>query len=420
MNSLTLLELLRRRSALPVGETWRLLGELPRLLDDAERLGELPVAHLLGTVQVVFESGAQGDCAGRPVGEWSAFHLDLIADETQSETAVATDPPEADGTMRFAALLYEMLGGPHRSDGARPPLAAVGEEANRVFQRALAGGADGSCAEFWREFQRASAGPQRIPDSPPGCGTRGDLLMLTPNDGGMRIRLVARTEFRIGRSRAEADLLTRFLPETPENATRTHELGRVQVLGEIIGGEPALRDGNGTRPSANGSTFDGHPLDANSPRPVRQRGVLDLAGRFSFEVIPQFAAAEDFAIENLAAWKDGAARSNFGSATGMSPLLGAVTFAARAEQPFVRDAVWLFTRVDFSLGENDALVWLPPSRNNPAAFLRSDGGFWIVNAALPAGRVHLDKTTLAPGDAAPLVAGASLRLNTREFALEIT
>ena len=136
--------------------------------------------------------------------------------------------------------------------------------------------------------------------------------MLTPSDGGTPIRLVARTQFSIGRSRAEADLVARFLPETSENATRTHELGRVHVLGEIIGGVPALRDGNGTQPSANGSTFDARPLNANSPTALRQRGVLDLAGRFAFEVIPHLAAGEDFAVENLAAWKMGAARAGGG------------------------------------------------------------------------------------------------------------
>lgn len=160
----------------------------------------------------------------------------------------------------------------------------------------------------------------RVPDSLLGSETPGDLLKLTPHDGGTTIRLVARMQFRIGRSRAEADLLTRFQPETPENTRRTHELGRVQVFGEIIDGEVTLRDGNGTGPSANCSAFDGRPLAADVSMRLRQRGVLDLAGHYGFEVVPQFAMVEDVVIENFSAW-EGATRSGFGSAVGNAPLV---------------------------------------------------------------------------------------------------
>ena len=64
MNSLTLLELLRRRSALPVEEAWRLLDELPALLDDAERQGDLPSARLLKAVEVVFCRRHEGRLLG--------------------------------------------------------------------------------------------------------------------------------------------------------------------------------------------------------------------------------------------------------------------------------------------------------------------------------------------------------------------
>ena len=168
---------------------------------------------------------------------------------------------------------------------------------------------------------------------------------------------------------------------------------------------------NGTQPSANGSTFDLHPLAFDVPMLVRQRAVLDVAGRFAFEMIPHFAVSEDFVIENLFV--------RGGSAAKRAPSHGAIVFAARTEQPFVRDAVWLFTRVDFGVGKNDEPVLLPPSRNNPAAFVHIGGCFWIVNATLSAGSVQLDETTLAPGEAAPLGAGALLRLNSREFSIEV-
>ena len=45
--------------------------------------------------------------------------------------------------------------------------------------------------------------------------------------------------------------------------------------------------------------------------------------------------------------------------------------------------------------------------------------FWIVNAGMSAGDVQLDDQTLAPGEAAPLGAGALLRLAAREFLIEV-
>ena len=79
MKSLTLLELLRRRSALTVEETRRLLDELPGLLDVAERDGDLPSGNLLNSVDVVFAMNAEGDCAGASVCEWLGFGLALLA-----------------------------------------------------------------------------------------------------------------------------------------------------------------------------------------------------------------------------------------------------------------------------------------------------------------------------------------------------
>ena len=415
MNSLTLLELLRRRSALPVGETLRLLDGLPALLDDAERDGDLPDARLLSAVRVVFEKGAPGECAGRPIGEWPAFHLDLIADATQGETSVKVDSIEKDAAARFAALLYEMLGGPQRSDGARPPLAALGEAANRILQRALAGGGFASCAEFWREFLRESGSPQRVMRVPPWLtesGTRGQVLRLIPRDASVPVRFIARAQFRIGRSVAEADLVTRLLPKTPENEKRTHQLGRVHLCGEIIGGQPALRDGNGREPSENGSTLDGHPLAHDRATPILQRGVLTLATHYALEVIPHLAPKDDFEIENFAALP------GF-YADGTPEVRGAVVFARCDGGPMPRETVWLFTRVDFAIGKNDGPIWLPPARNNPAAFFRLGGRFWIVKVNLHGAALRINGRSLSAGEAVPLTAAQSLRLGTREYAVEI-
>lgn len=399
--------MLRRRSALPVEEIWRLLDGLPALLDEAERQGDSPAAQLLLTVRVVFENDAQKDCASRSVSEWPPFHLDLIADAAQGKRTGMPDSPRANPPARFAALLHEMLGGPHRADGARPPLAALDEAANRTLQRALAGGGFGSCAEFWREFLRESGSPQRgmcIASRLPGSGTPGQVLRLIPRDASMPIRLCARARFCIGRSLAEADLPTRFHPKTPDNETRTHQIGRVHVCGEIIDGQPTLRDGNGTAASENGSTLDEWPLAHDRATPILQSGVLTLAGHFALAVVPHLAPMDDFAIETLPTIAGGRAPE----------LRGAIIFARCDGEPLLRESVWLFTRVDFTLGQDDRVIWLPPGKGNHAAFLRIGGCFWLVNANLGG-----ETASLGVGEAAPLTAGQTLRLGAREYSVEI-
>ncbi len=252
----------------------------------------------------------------------------------------------------------------------------------------------------------------RVPSWLPGSGTRGQVLRLIPRDASVPVRFVARSQFRIGRSTAEADLLTRFHPKTPENEKRTHQLGRVHVCGEIIDGQPALRDGSGREPSENGSTLDGQPLAHDRATQILQRAVLTLAGRYALEVRPYLAPLDDFEIENFAALP------GF-YADGTPEVRGAVVFARCDGEPMLRETVWLFTRVDFAIGQSGRPIWLPSARSNPAAFLRLGGRFWLVNANLSGDALRLNGRSLSPGEAAPLTDGLPLRVGAREYSVEI-
>ena len=85
----------------------------------------------------------------------------------------------------------------------------------------------------------------------------------------------------------------------------------------------------------------------------------------------------------------------------------------------LRETVWLFTRVDFTLGQDDRPMWLPPMRNNPAAFLRLGDCVWLLNASVRSETLRLDSRPLAASEAAPLTTGQSLRLGAREFRVEV-
>ena len=235
-----------------------------------------------------------------------------------------------------------------------------------------------------------------------------DSLRLTPSDESPCIHLIARPQFRIGRSPDDADWIARFQPETEENEIFTNELGRVHVVGEVVQGRPALRDGNGTDPSINGSTFNDQPLNANAGIPVRRRGMLTLGELYAINLVPLFSEPDDFLVAGLPEWHEEPAAVH-----------GAIVFAPRLFEPTIRDAVWIFTRLDFALRPTGGPAWLAPDPGNVATFLRCHGEFWLVNANLPNGELIVDGYDLSDGDAVPLTTARSLRLGAREYAIEL-
>lgn len=420
MPALPLLDLLRRRRALPVEDVWQLLSSLPALLDDAAERDALPSKNLLTSVNLVFSVPVDSKTACRPVKEWPAFRLRL-PDAPKSGDAQATvitlgGVPGDDAVARFAALIHGLLGGAHRTDGAFSPVAALSEEANFVLHRALMGHAFAHCSEFWRDFLKAAERDWKIVRIPERCFAQipaGEVLRLVPAGDAPPIHLVARPQFRIGRSHTLADWIARIEPATPENERRTNQLSRVHALGEIREGRPAFRDGNGEHASVNGSTFDSLPLAADTLTIMRHDGVLRLGEHFSLKVLPLVATTDDFLIENLSAWR------GFGRGEPATEPRGAVIFAPPRPDPIPRDAVWMFTRLDFCLRRKGGPEWMPPSRNNPASFLRYGGCFWLVNASLPTGSVRLGDDALERGEAAPLAAGQTLQLGAEKFTLEL-
>ena len=235
-----------------------------------------------------------------------------------------------------------------------------------------------------------------------------ELLRLIPRDDSAPIHLVARAQFRIGRSPMHSDWVARFQPDTPENDILSNELGRVHVVAEIIDGQPVLRDGNGTEASINGSTFEGAPLTANVGTAVRHRAMLALGELYVVDVVPLFAEPEDFSIENHSELREG-----------RPEVHGAIVFAPRRIEPTLCNAAWIFTRLDFALRPGGGPAWIAPRRGNPAAFLCRDGRFWLANTSTEGDALQLDGQTVTVGEAVTLSAGETLRLGAREYAIEI-
>ena len=242
----------------------------------------------------------------------------------------------------------------------------------------------------------------------------GAVLRLSPiPEGAARgVCLVARSVFRFGRSRQTADFVTWFWPRNPHNDEKTARLGKVQAVAELRRGRIALRDGDGKRPSANGSQFDDSHLFADEDTIVHERGTLVLGGDYRVEIIPIDRPHEsELRIGNIHEW--------FGPATRPREARGAVRFQPANSVPVLHDAVWVFSEASFGAGPGNAVILdVPGLAETAGRFHFHRDCFWVETTGA-AGTVRVDDTALHPGEIAPLATGQTLRIGGVDFRVEI-
>lgn len=340
---ISVIDLLRRRRELATGEVARLLAGLPAILDG---VAERPV-DLLRALRVEFDTEVSMEA---PVESWPEFRLVLDEGGFDGTTVLMNRLTGADAMGQLAGLVYELLGGPRRDTRDFSPVASLGEAGNAVLRRALNGGAFANCEEFWRAWLETLE-----------VGEKNDVLELVPADGALpTARLVARAEFRIGRSRKRCDWPARVEVGGVYDAAASERVSRVHVVGEWRADGPIFRDGDDGRPSANGTTFNGVTVAADEGHPIGVGGILALGGEYRLDV------------------------RRLGDAVIFRPLDGRDT---------VRDAVWVRSEIAFSVSPDGRLVW-----GEGAKRLRyRNGRFWI------------------DGELSPLNSGQSVELGAARF-----
>jgi hypothetical protein len=469
-----LVDLLRKRRELPAEELALLLNEVPDALDSAQKIGLTPAAGLISRLFAAFDPKlSQEELAaikGTPVSEWQDFSVKLNPlslarvlpmswDETMHtmSSGVALAPGESYLPLALAEGVYELLGAPHRGTRGRRyvPISTLSEGGNAYLRGVLTGRATpASCCEFWqqllresdlqpppkprKESQPPSGAPSkalhppdpgavampppplpkrslRIPDAFLKDARPATILRLIPRDVSFApIHLFARDSFKVGRSLYHADFITRVLPETAENEKLTKELGRVHVLLERSGSEITIRDGNGEQPSVNGSRIDGGALAHDKPVPLTKKAVVSLYRNYELEVVPLLGADDcGCEISNEADWP--------GSDTPPMPVSGAVVFRPLNNQPSLRQAAWIFSRLDFTLSPRGDLTWCEAgSPESQGTFLYHRGGFWIANVRLPGGSLVINRLEIPLGSIVPLVGHQAVVLGPGSYVVETT
>jgi hypothetical protein len=443
---ISLLDLLRRRRELSLGEALGLLARLPATLDFLAREAVPIPRPLLGKLYVELGSDVAAESvAGTPVDRWPAFCLKLnplslrealggtATDETTHTVVVdprqPTEIQEGYGPRELALLLYELLGGRVREVDSRRyvPLGALGEAGNAVLRRELLSMPHADCESLWRDLLQSQPGALRpsrtsepaaagrvqyqIPAEFLSCVKPGVALKLEAVDPEvLSIHLTTRPRFTIGRSATMADFVTRVLPENETNNARTNRLSRIHTLLEVANGQITARDGNGNGPSLNGSSLDGEALTPNHPTTLPLRARLVLGEEYALDLIP-LARKEppDWEIVNLEAWNGPAEKA---------PL---AQYAALVCEPagghvLSQHGVWLFSEAGFGLDAAGRIIWDTRGRGaSPAVFQYFRGCFWLRNHSLPEPVLIGSDTALGRGEVLPLASGQSIRLGTHDF-----
>jgi hypothetical protein len=252
-----------------------------------------------------------------------------------------------------------------------------------------------------------------------GYAQAGTLLKLTPIDVPKEpefatvrpLHLVARPEFKIGRSRDPsyaADYITWFLPRNRANDEKTRHLGRVHVTLERRGGDLVMRDND----SVGGTTFDGQAVPTLGGEPLNRRAVLVLGGEYPLDVQPTPTAyPKGPEIKNISLWN--------GPQVPPPDCRGAVRFSPINMELAHHDAIWLFTDATYGTSRSNAIVVpLPGLAEIQGRFHHYRGCFWVENR-IANQAVCINQRPLGGNEISPLMSGLTLQLGRVSFQVEV-
>ena len=240
-----------------------------------------------------------------------------------------------------------------------------------------------------------------IPQHFLGNAQSGTMLILEPISGAtapaiLPIHLVARKEFRISRSLPpDGDFLTWFWPRSKENDEKTKRLSKKHVVAKVQGDDLILRDEG----SANGATFEGHPLFMDKDEILDQRGTLSLAQEYRLDISPfESTIPKGLRIANERDWS---------GPSDSRPVTkwGSVRFTPINSEVAHHHALWLFTDANFGHSTlNPVIINASGLAEVEGRFHYYRRNFWIED--LPEGTaISVEGHKLVPREIVPLANG---------------
>jgi len=249
----------------------------------------------------------------------------------------------------------------------------------------------------------------RIPFPFLGQRQAGSLLVLEPMDDAgagphQELRLVARPQFVLGRSRDEADFVLWFWPRNEIHDAKTLRISKRQCTLLLERNQPVLQAST----TSSTTLFEEMPLGP-AGTPLGPGGLLNVAGVYLLEVNlqkpPRPGAPR---ISNLAGWKGPLAEGTPG-------WHGCAAFRPVTPHVLPQRVIWLGSEAPFGRTAGNALVLdLPELAEIQGRFHYFQGCFWIENCQ-DNGAVRVDEFALEAGHIVPLSEGKVVRLGGRRF-----
>ena len=244
----------------------------------------------------------------------------------------------------------------------------------------------------------------------------GAVLILEPISGPpassiLPIHIIARQEFRISRSLPpDGDFLAWFWPRSTENDEKTKRLSKKHVIAKVQDDKLVIRDDG----SANGATFEGHPLSMEKGEVLTQRGTLILAHEYHLDVSPFESTVQNgLRISNEREW------AGLSAPRRLATKWGCVRFTPVNSEVAQYHALWLFSDANFGHSPLNSLII------NASGLAEVEGrfhyyreNFWIED--LPEGTaISVEKHKLAPREIVPLVNGDVVEIGDAVFRARI-
>jgi hypothetical protein len=250
-----------------------------------------------------------------------------------------------------------------------------------------------------------------IPQQFLGNVQNGTILILEPISGAtapaiLPIHLIAREEFRISRSPPpDGDFLTWFWPRSKENDEKTKRLSKKHVVARVHGNNLILRDEG----SANGATFEGHPLSRDRDEILDQRGTLILAHEYHLDISPfETTVPKALRIANERDWP-GPPGSR------LVTKWGSVRFTPINSEVAQHHALWLFRDANFGHSTlNSVIINASGLAEVEGRFHYYRQNFWIED--LPEGTaISVERHKLIPREIVPLANGNVVEIGNVTF-----
>ena len=255
----------------------------------------------------------------------------------------------------------------------------------------------------------------QIPGSFLSQAQEGTLLKLEPvaaagQAAGPEIRLVARTDFSLGRGREEVDFLTWFWPRSEANDSKTRRISKKHCILALRGPKIFVRDNE----TSNHTALGGQELTSKEGEPLERRGILKIANVYSLDVTPfPSNAPEGPTIANIRNWSGKQEETP-------AMLRGSVRFIAMSSQVLPQNSAWLLTDGAFGTSRaNPIIVDAKGLAEIQGRFYYLLGGFWI-ESAVNNGAVHINGAKLEPGFIVPLASGQTVKFGEMNYRVSVT